>query len=89
MLPPSVSTSADANQLSLEKQSSSEPLAQIGNLQEFQAHMQQLYGEEVFEPGFEIVKGYRQQAFAPDGANALHGELAQLIADERVRKNFI
>ena len=89
MLPPSASTSADTNQLSLEKQSSSEPLAQIGNLQEFQAYMHQVYGEEVFEPGFEIVKGYRQQAFAPNGASALHGELAQLIVDERVRKSFI
>lgn len=45
--------------------------------------MEQLYGEEVFEPGYQIVARHHGQLFhEEEGSIALHMELSSLIEVE-------
>ena len=81
-------TDSDASQLTFAMQHR-QMAEKVSDASTFQSYMIQVYGEDIFQTGFEIVKNYRQHIFSPDGVVALHQELSQIIDAEQVRKDFI
>ena len=53
-----------------------EPIEQVHDAQTFSTYMTELYGEQVFEAGLQIVKNHKTQIFQSDGREVLHQELS-------------